>query len=81
MNTKQKSIANRNKFWTGVKKVAQVVSYPSSKKESLRDPPGFFMIWIASKFVLPYLNDNTGMSETNHIALENEFQKAAEMEP
>jgi hypothetical protein len=27
--------------------------YPSSKNESISDPPGFFIIWTDSKFVLP----------------------------
>lgn len=35
------------------KKKYAINSYPSSKNESLRDPPGFLIIWIDSKFVLP----------------------------
>lgn len=40
-------------IWITLKELQVQMSHPSSKKESIKDPPGFLIIWMDSKFVLP----------------------------
>jgi len=54
--------------------VNQILTYPSSKKESFSEPPAFLMIWIDSMLSLPCMHQKYKLQRLGINCTENPIE-------